>query len=87
MSGYEWQPSAYPQPYAPTAPAYYPPMYPATMQPPSFPTPQTGASAYPFVQMPMQPTYYPTAQPSIFPPNPQQFFMMPEYGESSDRDE
>ncbi|MBB5323950.1 morphogenetic protein associated with SpoVID [Anoxybacillus tepidamans] len=79
MPSYGWQLPAYPQPYAPTAPAYYSPTYPTTQQ--------TGASVYPFPQIPVQPAHYPTVQPSAFSPNQQPFFMMPEYGESSDGDE
>ncbi|MCZ0756767.1 SafA/ExsA family spore coat assembly protein [Anoxybacillus sp. J5B_2022] len=86
---YGWTQQVYPQPYMPTAPAYYPQPYQAAPQPPSFPAPQqagTPAPAYPFAQTPMQP-YYAPMQPSAFPPSPQQLFMMPQYGESSERDE
>jgi morphogenetic protein associated with SpoVID len=87
MPSYGWHPPTYPQPYMPSTPAYYPAPYPPQPMPTSFPVHQTGASGYPLTQAPMQQTYYPPAQPSAFPPTSQQLFMMPEYGESSDREQ
>ncbi|WP_027407943.1 SafA/ExsA family spore coat assembly protein [Anoxybacteroides tepidamans] len=78
---YGWQPQTYPQPYTTAAP--YSPMY--QQQPLGYPGYQAGAPTYSPAQM--QPMYGPAAQPSSFPPRPQQFFMMPEYGESSEREE
>ncbi|MBA2873636.1 SafA/ExsA family spore coat assembly protein [Thermaerobacillus caldiproteolyticus] len=76
MPGYGWYPPAYQGPYMPAAPSHYPvPTYP--VQPfPVYPT-QQQPSIYPVTQAPGQP---------YFPPAPQQLFMMPEYGESSEHD-
>ncbi len=86
MPSYGWHPPTYPQPYMPPTPAYYSPTYLPQPMPASFPVHQAEAPVYPLTQAPMQQNYYPPAQPSAFPPTSQQLFMMPEYGESSDRE-
>ncbi|ANB57672.1 spore coat assembly SafA domain protein [Anoxybacillus sp. B7M1] len=85
MPCYGWPVQTYQPMYGSTAPGYYSP-YPQ-QQPSSFSPYPAAAPAYPYAQGPGQPSYYQSPQPAAFPQNPQQFFMMPEYGESSDYEE